>query len=63
NLITQKLKIHMRNHFPRFNDTYVVKRRLAFESREIEFVSWWELGLPKDDLALNEGPVLKDKVF
>lgn len=62
-LMTSKIKIHMKEHWPRFHDTYVIQRRLAFESREIEFVSWWELGLPKDDLALNESPLLKDKVF
>lgn len=62
-LLTSLVKSHMRSLPPRYHFTYVVERRLHFEFSELEFVSWWELSLPKDDLALNDATLLKDKVF
>lgn len=53
-LLTTGVKRHFQNSSPLHYQTYVVERRLPYEWREIEFVTWWEFGMNADDVALNE---------
>ena len=56
-LVSSGVKRHFQNNAPMYFNTYVVKRRLPFEWREIEFVTWWETSVVFDDVALNDGPM------
>ncbi|MCF8060587.1 MAG: lytic transglycosylase domain-containing protein [Bacteriovoracaceae bacterium] len=56
-LLTSGVRRHFQNTAPLHFNTYVVERRLSFEWREIEFVTWWETSLNFDDVALNDGPM------
>lgn len=62
--LTSGVRHYVHSHAPRYMETFVVKRRLPFEYRELEFVSWWVLGLPHDDVAYNDSKFLnKDLIF